>query len=170
MKPHIFVMPAVLVLLAARAASAQSSDPYFTDMSASYDVIYHEPGVTSHAGAHFDIASTLKRDVPFIGPVGEVGINHFPGGTTVSLLGGLRLRANVDRRILPFAQAVLGLDHCGVCGVNDFALQGGGGLDFRTSRNRFRIRTQIDVRHVFDQARGFTAVRASAGIVFPLNK
>jgi hypothetical protein len=48
--------------------------------------------VTSNAGAHFDVASTWKRDVPFIGPVGEVGFNHFDGATIVSLMGGLRVR------------------------------------------------------------------------------
>jgi hypothetical protein len=170
MKTRLFILPVALLLLAAQSVAAQSRDPYFTDFSANYDLIYHESHATSNTGAHIDIASTLKRDVPFIGPVGEVGFNHFAGGTVLSAMGGLRIRSNVDRRILPFGQVVLGLYHCGVCGINDFAIQGGGGIDFGTEDNAFRIRTQLDVRHVFDRGGGFNAVRFSLGIVLPLNK
>jgi hypothetical protein len=150
-------------------ASAQSSDPYFSTFSANYDVVYHETGATSNAGAHFDFASTFKRDAPFIGPVGEVGFNHFDAGTIVSAMGGLRVRANTDFYVLPYAQLVVGLYHCGVCDINDFALQGGGGVDFRTGSPDVRIRLQLDVRHVFD-ASAFNGVRFSAGVVLPLNK
>ena len=87
MKSRLFILLAGVLLLAARSASAQSRDPYFTTFSANYDAIYHETGATSHAGAHFDVASTFKRDVPFIGPVGEVGFNHFDGGTVASVMG-----------------------------------------------------------------------------------
>jgi hypothetical protein len=169
MKLRLLILTAGLVL-AAQSAFAQSRDPYFTDVSANYDAIYHETGATSNLGAHFDIASTIKRDVPFIGPVGELGFNHFDGGTVVSGMGGLRIRANVDRRILPFAQFVVGLYHCGVCGINDFAIQGGGGVDFGTRRGTFRLRAQFDFRHVFDQFGDFNSQRFSLGVVLPLNK
>ena len=142
MRTRLFALPIGLLLFAAVSASAQSRDPYFTDLSANYDVVYHERNATSNAGAHFDVASTMKRDDPFIGPVGEVGFNHFDRGTIVSAMGGLRIRSNVDRHILPFGQVILGLYHCGVCGINDFSLQGGGGVDFAASDNAFRIRTR----------------------------
>ena len=154
------------------SASAQSRDPYFSTFSANYDLIYHQLDTTSNAGAHFDVASTFKRDIPFIGPVGEVGFNHFDGATVSSVMGGARIRipAN-DRRFLPYAQLIVGLYHCGACNVNDFALQGGGGVDFRVTDNRnFRIRAQVDVRHVFDEFVSFNAARLSGGIVLPLNK
>jgi len=151
-------------------AFAQSRDPYFTTFSANYDVVYHEPGATRNAGAHFDVASTWKRDVPFIGPVGEVGFNHFAGATIVSLMGGARVRANADHFVLPYGEFTVGLYHCGVCSVNDFALQGGGGVDFRTSNRKFRIRVQFDIRHVFDTFGDTNAERFSGGIVLPLNK
>ena len=151
-------------------ASAQSRDPYFSTFSANYDVVYHEPSATSNAGAHFDLASTFKRDVPFIGPVAEFGFNHFEGGTVASVMGGVRVRANTNRYVLPYGEVILGLYHCGVCGINDFALQGGGGVDFRTASPNVRIRVQFDVRHVFDEVSGFNAERLSAGIVLPLNK
>jgi len=169
MKTRIVLPLAACVFFLSQSASAQSRDPYFSTFSANYDVVYHEPGATSHAGAHFDVASTLKRDVPFIGPVGEVGFNHFDGGTVVSVMGGLRVRANTDYWVLPYGQFILGLDHCGVCDSNDFALQGGGGVDFRTASPNVRIRVQFDLRHVFATS-GFNAGRLSAGIVLPLNK
>lgn len=150
--------------------SAQSRDPYFTDLSANYDVVYHETGDTSNAGAHVDVASTWKRDVPFVGPVGEVGFNHFDGGTVVNVMGGLRMRANTDFFVLPYAQVLVGLYHCGVCTINDVALQAGGGVDFRTASRNVRIRIQFDFRHVFDSVSSFNAERLSAGIVLPLNR
>jgi len=170
MKTRIILSLTVLLLVTVHPALAQSRDPYFTTFSANYDFVYHEPGATSNAGAHFDVASTWKRDAPFIGPVGEVGFNHFDGGTIVSLMGGLRVRANTDYFVLPYGQFTVGLYHCGVCDLNDFALQGGAGVDFRTSSKNVRIRVQFDIRHVFDSARGFNAERLSAGIVLPLNK
>ena len=170
MKMRVMMLPVVLLLLAAGSVSAQSRDPYFTDFSANYDVAYHEPSVTSHAGAHFDVASTWKRDSPFIGPVGELGFNHFFGATVVSAMGALRVRANTDRSVLPFAQALLGVYHCGVCDTNDFAIQGGGGVDIRPSQNNFRVRVQLDLRRVVNDVYGFNAVRLSFGIVLPLNK
>jgi hypothetical protein len=173
MKSRLFVRPVMLVLLVlfgARSASAQSRDPFHTDFSLNYDAVYHETGATSHLGAHFDVASTFNHHAPFIGPVGEVGINHFDGGNIVSALGGLRLRSNVDRLILPFVQVIAGLYHCGVCDTNDLTIQGGGGVDFGRRDNTFRIRAQVDVRHVFNNPIDFNAVRFSLGVVLPLNK
>jgi hypothetical protein len=170
MKNRLVFLLAGFLLASVLPASAQSRDPFFSDFSANYDVVYHETGDTSNAGARFDLASTLKRDVPFIGPVGEVGFNHFDCCTVVSAMGGLRLRSNTDFYVLPFAQLVVGLYHCGVCDINDFALQGGGGIDFRTGSPNVRIRLQFDIRHVFDDVSSFNAERFSAGIVLPLNR
>lgn len=170
MKARLLVLSMGVLLIAARAASAQSADPYFTDLSVNYDVVDHQDSTTSNAGAHVDIASTMKRHSPFIGPVGEVGFNHFDGATIVSAMGGLRIRANVDRRVLPFAQVLIGLYHCGVCEVNDFALQFVGGIDFGRRDNAFRVRTQFDVRRMFDDGFAFNNERFSVGLVFPLNR
>src|SRR6478672_6284065 len=165
MKTRFVLLLAGILFVSVHPAFGQSRDPYFTTFSANYDFVYHETGATSNAGAHFDVASTLKRDVPFIGPVGEVGFNHFDGGTVVSVMGGLRVRANTDYWVLPYGQFIVGLYHCGVCDINDFALQGGGGVDFRTASPNLRVRVQFDVRHVFDAARDFNAERFSVGIV-----
>src|SRR5215472_5556638 len=157
MNTRFVLLLAGSVLLFVHPASAQSPDPFFTDFSANYDIVYHEPDSTSNAGAHFDVASTFKRDVPFIGPVGEVGFNHFDGGTVADVMGGLRIRANTDYFVLPFAQGIVGLYHCGVCNINDFALQLGGGVDFRTANSNIRVRVQFDYRRVFDSAVSFNA-------------
>jgi hypothetical protein len=162
----------VLSTLAATSSSAQSNDPYFATASANYDFVYHETGDTSAAGAHFDIASTVKRDVPFLGVMGEIGFNSLDGGTVSSYMGGVRLRfPNASATVLPFAQFVLGVYHCGICNINDFAIQGGGGLDFKAvPSGAIRIRAQVDIRRVFDDVQGFSPVRVSAGVVLPLNR
>jgi hypothetical protein len=161
-----------LLLMAATPGWAQSQDPYFATASGNYDLVYHETGQTSGVGGHFDIAATVKRDVPFLGIMGEIGVNQFDTGTVSDYMGGARLRLpNAGLRVLPFAQFLLGLYHCGSCNINDFAIQGGGGLDFKLiSDNDIRIRVQVDVRHVFDDVQGFSPVRVSAGVVFPLNR
>ncbi len=170
MKTRAILLLLGVLCVSAHPAFAQSRDPYFTTFSANYDVVYHEPYVTSNAGAHFDFASTWKRDVPFVGPVGEIGFNHFNGRTIASLMGGIRVRANTNYFVLPYVQFALGLYHCGACDVNDFALQGGAGVDLRTSSPAFRIRVQFDLRRVFDSVRGFNGERLSAGVVLPLNR
>jgi len=73
MKTRLVVLLACVLFVSVHPAFAQSRDPYFTTFSANYDVVSREPGATSNAGAHFDVAGTWKRDEPFIGPVGEVG-------------------------------------------------------------------------------------------------
>jgi hypothetical protein len=161
-------MAVAAFLLLGGAASAQSRDPFQTDFSAKYDFIYHQNDVTSNEGAHFDLATTFTRDVPFLVALGEVGFNHFDNATVSSYLGGARLRfPNASPTVLPFVQLLLGVYHC--CGVNDFAIQGGGGLDFKVGPD-FRVRAQVDLRHVFDSVADFNAVRVSAGIVLPLNR
>ena len=160
------------LLLAASSVSAQSRDPYFATFTAGYDLIYHELDETSSLGGHFDLASTIKRDIPFLTFAGEVGVNRFEDVNVSSFMAGPRLRLpNIGRNVLPFAQVFAGLYHCGACDINDFALQGGVGLDFRATRGSdIRIRTQLDVRHMFDDFNDFNAVRLGIGVVFPLNK
>jgi hypothetical protein len=170
MRSRLFAVCAGLLLVGAAPVFAQSADPFFTTFSANYDLIYQEESDVSDVGVHFDLSSTVKRDSPILGIVGEVGFDHFGGYTVGSVLGGARLRIPIDnRQILPFGQLLLGLYHCGACNENDVALQAGGGVDFRIPGRSFRLRAQFDVRHVFASLVGFDAVRLSGGIVLPLN-
>ncbi len=166
------VVAIAVTCFAAVPAHAQSRDPYFATASANYDFVYHEPGDTSAAGGHFDLAATVKRDVPYIGVIGEIGVNHFYTATISSFMGGARVRfPNAGVRVLPFVQFAAGLYHCGVCDINDFAIQGGGGVDFKlVSTDAVRVRAQVDIRHVFDTFSAVTPLRVSAGVVFPLNR
>ena len=88
MRTRLFATLACLLLPGARSGLAQSADPFFATLGANYDIVYHEPGDTSNAGAHFDVTTTVKRDIPFVGILGEVGFNHFTGATVASVLGG----------------------------------------------------------------------------------
>jgi hypothetical protein len=171
MKTRLYVAFTGALLLLAHTVSAQTTGPYATTFSANFDVAYHESGDDSNAGAHFDLAGTVKRDVPMVAIVGEAGFNHFSDATVASVLGGARMRIPIeDERFLPFAQVLFGLYHCSLCNANDFALQAGGGVDFRVPRRRsFRLRAQLDFRHVFNAPAGFDALRLSGGIVLPLN-
>jgi hypothetical protein len=171
MKTRIFVAFTSALLLVARSGSAQSTGPYSTTFSGNVDVAYRELGDNSNAGAHFDLAGTVKRDAPMVAIVGEAGFNHFSDATVASVLGGARVRIPIeDARFLPFGELMLGLYHCSVCNENDLALQAGGGVDFRLPRRRtFMLRAQLDFRHVFAGLGGFDALRLSGGIVLPLN-
>jgi len=165
----VFALAALLLL--SRAAAAQSTGAYITTFAANVDLAYHEPGDNSVVGAHFDVAHTVKRDVPFVAVVGEAGVNHFENANIATVMGGARIRIPIDdNRFLPFAEAMFGLYHCGACSENDPAFQAGGGVDFVLPRQRnFRLRGQIDFRHVFGEFVGFDALRVSGGIVLPLN-
>jgi hypothetical protein len=175
MKPQPFVAPiacAGALLFLASTASAQSTGPYATTFSANFDVAYHETFFdNSNVGAHFDLAGTVKRDVPMVAVVGEAGFNHFSDATIATVVGGARVRIPIeDDRFQPFGEIMLGLYHCSVCNENDPALQAGGGVDFRMPRRRsFKLRAQLDFRHVFSGQGGFDAVRLSGGIVLPLS-
>jgi hypothetical protein len=172
MRTRILLLIAPILLTASSAsAQTQSRDPYFATFTPSYNLIYHELGETSAFGGHFDIATTIKRDTPFLSLAAEVGINHFEDANVSSFLGGVRARLpNITDNLLPFVSGFGGLYHCGVCDINDFALQGGGGVDWRAHRSSdLRIRTQLDFRHIFDAFGDFNAVRLSVGVVIPLN-
>lgn len=171
MRPTLFAS-LLISIIAAAPVSAQSVDPFHTTFSGNYDLVYHELGDTSNLGAHFDIASTVTRDIPYLVVLGEVSVDHFNDANVSSYLGGARLRLpNIGTSALPFAQFGAGLYHCGPCAINDFAIQGGAGIDFKLAySNLFRIRAQVDVRHMFDSVQDFNAVRVAFGIVMPLNR
>jgi hypothetical protein len=166
MKNRVFgscVLVGLLSFVGVQAASAQDSP---LSVSANYDFVYHAPGDTSAAGAHFDVAGAIGGGLDL---VGEVGFNHFEGTTVQSYLGGARyiLPHAASGSYTPFAQVLVGAWRCCDGDISEFALQPGFGVDFETGKG-FAVRGQIDYRRVFFEGEGENHVRVSAGVVFGL--
>ena len=145
-----------LLFVGDRPVAAQSG----VSVSGSYDFYYHEFDETSAAGAHFDVAKSLGM----VDVVGEIGFNHFDGGTPVSYQGGLRYNFATGMgggSAKPFVQFLLGGWSC--CDVNEFLIQPGVGVDIATGKG-FDIRVAYDFRTIFFDP-SENAHRVSAGVV-----
>ena len=170
-RPTAYMLVAFLFSVLASSASAQSRDPFFTTFSAYYDLVYHELNDTSNLGAHFESrrpssaashsSHSSRKSASIISTMRTCRHSWWVHGCA------WRMRAHECCRTSSYA----GLYHCGACDITDFAISGGGGVDFKLARNNnVRIRTQVDVRHMFDDVESFNAVRFSLGVVLPLNK
>jgi hypothetical protein len=146
-----------LLLLASRAAHAQG--PSLT-LGASYDAFYREFGFNTSIGGHADVGVRLAQGLDV---VGEFGLNHYDDGTVTSYQGGVRgeFIASKNRKVSAFGQFLLGAWHC--CGVTEFMLQPGGGVDINVGLP-FDIRAAYDYRHLFFSPTE-SSQRVSAGIV-----
>lgn len=164
-----------MVTPAAAQATRQSPDAQPTsaneyDLSAGvlYDFVMNEYSQTSNVGLHVDVAKRFLQGRKMnVAGVGEIGFNHFEDATLSSYLGGVRFAGNYSRKFQPFAQVLLGVEHC--CSATNFAIQPGAGIDIPW-KPQFAIRGQVDWRHVnndFDDADG---LRIAVGVVFPLNR
>ena len=143
-----------LLFVGVRPVAAQSG----VSVSGNYDFFYHEFEETSAVGAHFDVAKSLG----IVDVVGEIGFNHFDGGTPVSYSGGLRYNiATGAGAAKPFVQFLLGGWSC--CDVTEFMIQPGVGVDIGTGRG-FDIRVGYDYRQLFFDP-SESAHRVSAGVV-----
>jgi hypothetical protein len=164
---------AVLCLLFARAipASAQnttSADEYDLSAAAIYDPVLNERSAASNVGLHLDVAKRFLEGAKMSAAgVGELGFNHFEDVTFASYMAGIRFAGSYSQQFAPFAQLLLGSEHC--CGATHFAIQPGVGVDFAW-RRQMALRVQVDWRHVtqeFDDADG---LRIGFGVVFPLSR
>ena len=129
------------LLLVAGSAFAQSPGPYSSTFSANFDVAYHE----ARRGQQSAPTSMRPRRSIEVsrssGSSAKAGFNHFPDATVVSYWGARACVPIEDTRFLPFVQMLVGLYHCTECDENDFALQAGGGVDFRLpTRRSFMLR------------------------------
>jgi hypothetical protein len=99
------------------------------------------------------------------GIVGDVGFNHFSGATILSVGGGVRITFKpINDKLRPFAQVLIGIEHC--CGSTDLYFAPGGGVDFAINR-KLNVRAQIDFRHV-NATVGFNETRFWFGVSLPL--
>jgi hypothetical protein len=153
------VLAAALALVGAGRALGQDAG---ATVGASYDVLYHEFSDTSAAGVHFDVA----KSVGMVSAVGEIGFNHFDGATVSSFLAGGRWGLpSSNAKLSPFVQVLVGAWRCGACDLTELALQPGFGVDFMTSK-MYKIRGQVDLRHIFSDFDDENAYRLSVGAVF----
>jgi hypothetical protein len=85
-----------------------------------------------------------------IGIAGEFGFNYFEGAAVSSYLAGPRLTLPALPIGRPFAQVLVGAEHC--CGENAIAIQLGGGVDLPLHR-AIGLRVAYDYRRAsYDQA------------------
>jgi len=163
----VFASSALLLALAAPAAAQGQS-------GAASSVPQPELG----AGLSFldssDTGTGITVDyghpvVPFtwgaLSAVGDLGLNHFDGATVSSYLGGVRVKGNVAPRISPFGQFLVGAEHC--CGVTDFTLQPGVGVDVAINR-MLNVRAQVDFRTVQAEQGNVNTQRYTFGVVLPI--
>jgi hypothetical protein len=97
-----------------------------------------------------------------IGVVGDLGINHFDGGTVTTVMGGGRYTFNTSGKVVPYGQFVVGLVHC--CGDTDFEPGLGFGVDVAWRPN---LNFRGEISFIFGDA---DATRFFFGVSLPLNK
>jgi hypothetical protein len=164
---------AVLSLLFVRSipASAQnttSAAEYGLSAGVLYDPVLNERSAASNVGIHLDVAKRfLEGGKLSAAGVGEIGFNHFEDVTFASYMGGFRFASSYSQQFSPFAQLLLGSEHC--CGATHFAIQPGIGADFAWKR-QMALRVQVDWRHVSQQFDDADGLRIGFGVVFPLSK
>jgi hypothetical protein len=125
----------------------------------------HDDGATA-SGIMIDY-STAKAatDKATLGLAGDFGLNHFAGATITSYLGGVRVNIPGNEKVKPFAQFLVGAEHC--CGGTGTALQPGAGVDVVVSPT-LNFRAQIDFRSVRDNGETFNEQRFTFGVSMPL--
>lgn len=147
----------VLSIVCSAPANAQEQKG---DVAFSYSLL-HDSEMDQTFPAGWSVAANGNLNSIF-GIVGEVGghyksIDVFDSDLTLSLhtfMGGVRLRKEATG-VVPFAQLLLGAARIGASyegegdHVTEFALQPGGGVDFRLTES-FGIRVQGDYRMVGD--------------------
>jgi hypothetical protein len=162
---------ACLLFVRAVPAAAQnttSADEYDLNAAVLYDPVLNERSAASNVGLHFDVAKRFLEGAKMSAAgVGEIGFNHFEDVTVSSYMGGIRFAGNYSQSFAPFAQLLLGSEHC--CNNTNFAIQPGVGVDFAWKR-QMALRVQVDWRHItqeFDDADG---LRIGIGVVLPLSR
>jgi hypothetical protein len=123
--------------------TSSSDDPAVVAAGISF---LHDSGGTA-PGFAVDVAkSFVHNDRITIGGVGDFGLNHRDGLTLTSYAGGARVTFLIpDAKVRPFAQLLIGAEHC--CGNTNFVWSPGGGVDIPFTP-KLSFRAQIDFRHV----------------------
>ena len=91
--------------------------------------------------------------------------DKFDGATVTSYLGGIRVRGNLNDKIAPFGQFLVGAEHC--CGSTETTFQPGVGIDFAINPT-LNFRAQVDFRTVRYAEDDLNSQRYTFGISIPL--
>jgi hypothetical protein len=104
-----------------------------------------------------------------VSAVGEVEFAHVFGSTLPSFLGGLRGTALLTNhpKVQPFGEILFGIEHCGECQTNDFALEFGLGMVYERWE-RLGIVGEISFRKLPGVQFGETETRLVGGISYRL--
>jgi hypothetical protein len=125
----------------------------------------HGDGATA-TGFTIDYSSvTPATDKATFGFVGDFGLNKFEGATVTSYLGGVRVAIPGSAKVKPFAQFLIGAEHC--CESTDLALQPGVGVDFAVSPS-LDVRVQVDFRNVRYDGGSTNTQRYTFGVAIPV--
>ena len=138
------------MVLMPRPASAQATDVPRGDVFAGVAVWHEDYGQFNG----FQLTGSFRpvRAVSFIGDLTTYSHrNTFMGGARVHLAAG--------RRVEPFIQIMMGS-----APLDDIALQPGGGVDIRVSRN-LAVRLAGDLKFSGDDGNTYFGTRMSAGVV-----
>jgi opacity protein-like surface antigen len=187
-----FMMAASAAVLEAQTSGDQPKNEFFAGysfQSADINTLTIDPHRTPQNGVNLEYTRSITRH---IGLTGDASAHfhretHSTGVGTFSsqrdqyfMLGGLQLRAGNEKRLQPFAQALLGISlfrgftaDIGPSGnvytyddAASFAMALGGGLDVRVSK-RINVRViQADYTPTFFGSGRQDNFRISAGIVF----
>jgi Outer membrane protein beta-barrel domain len=166
---------AALVLFALTVAPAAAQQPtrpltadrnqWLVGLGVSFLNVADETGFGFGANALFNRLKTKISDNSQLGILGDVGWNHFDGGSIFTLDGGVRMTFNTKNKLRPYGQFLLGLAHSSFGpGDTDFAPAFGFGLDLAwTPRVNFRGEVQF---YLTDE----TATRWFFGISLPIKQ
>ncbi|MEO8482417.1 MAG: hypothetical protein ABI634_09430 [Acidobacteriota bacterium] len=100
-----------------------------------------------------------------VGFVGDFGLNRSNGVTLTSYQGGVRVGIPGNAKVHPFAQFVVGAEHC--CSSTNFTLQPGVGVDIPINET-LNFRAQIDFRTVRVDGASFNEQRYTFGVSLPV--
>ena len=159
-----------LAIVSSAAAQARSS----ANVAGGYSFLRElgTPGATYGTGWTASFATTPPGG---LGWVVETGANYRqPAGVSqhlLALLGGARFTTGTRSRVVPFAQALAGLERYSEIGFaeNGFVVQPGGGIDVSIT-DRLALRTEMDYRWVHASQHTFNEVRVAAGLAYALGK
>jgi len=138
-------------------------------------VVFDSPVPLGKAGPNSDRRLDLFQNPtgatrhPFrLSLVGEVGFARGDGATLILAQGGIRITPDLhsSSRISPFAQMLVGIEHCGVCQYSALALQPGGGIVYLVSP-RIQLFAEADYRIVPSSENG---IAVGGGVTFTILK